>query len=49
MENQNPLARIFRGAKLHRGVMTDDGAVYEQKQPIDFDKHMRGELIQGLS
>ena len=43
------LSEIFKGAKHHSGVMTSQGSVYEQKSPIDWDSHIKGELVQGLS
>ena len=43
------IAEIFEGAKKHRGILTSTGAVYEDKAPIDWQKHINGVLRQGLS
>jgi len=43
------LSKIFNGAKHHSGVMTPQGSVYEQKSPINWESHTKGELVQGLS
>ena len=43
------IAKIFEGAKKHRGILTSTGSVYEDKAPIDWQKHINGELRQGLS
>ena len=43
------LSEIFKGAKHHSGVLTSHGSVYEQKSPIDWESHIKGELVQGLS
>ena len=43
------LSKIFNGAKHHSGVLTSQGSVYEQKSPIDWESHTKGELVQGLS
>ena len=43
------LSEIFKGAKHHSGVLTSHGSVYEQKSPINWESHIKGELVQGLS
>lgn len=47
------LQDLFEGCKTHRGVLYNfenyKKTVSQQVQPFDWDKHLSGELVQGLS